>query len=63
MNKIFNETTRTWIYSVGVSAGAVAVFYGFMSAQELVVWLGLLATILGVTAVANIGERGVDNHD
>ena len=58
---IVNEKFRIWVYGIGIAAGSVAVVYGFMTAEEVAVWLGLLSAILGLTAVAHVGEKGVDN--
>lgn len=43
------QAVRAWAYRVLVAAGAVAVFYGVMSSQEVVVWLGLAAVAFNVT--------------
>lgn len=39
--------TRGKLYRIATAAGAVAAFYGLVSGDELAVWLGLIATILG----------------
>lgn len=45
--KLSDERTRGYIYRVLVSAGTVAVFYGLLTGDELVVWLALAGTVLG----------------
>ena len=62
MNKIFTEATRKWIYGIAVALGAAAVFYGFMTAEEVAVWLGVLVAVTGITSIAHVGEKGVDNN-
>ena len=42
-----SEQTRRYIYGIIVAAGAVALFYGLISADSLPLWLGLTAAILG----------------
>lgn len=60
--------TRGKLYRIATAAGAVAAVYGLASGEELAVWLGLVAAILGTgTASAYtpaVRERGqgVDNH-
>ncbi|WP_217182597.1 hypothetical protein [Streptomyces sp. AC495_CC817] len=46
------QAVRAWAYRVLVAAGAVAVFYGLMSSQEVVVWLGLAAVVFNATPAA-----------
>lgn len=47
-----NPAARRWLYGVLTAAGPLVVFYGLASAQEVVLWLGLGATILGTPAAA-----------
>lgn len=42
-----SPAARRWLYGVLTAAGPLVVFYGLMTAQEVVLWLGLGATILG----------------
>lgn len=41
---------RAWIYGVLVAAGPLASFYGLLTNEEIVLWLGLGGTLLGVPA-------------
>lgn len=41
---IGKERNRAYLYRVVVGAGAVAFFYGLVSAEEVAVWSGLVAT-------------------
>lgn len=42
------KSVRAWFYAVMVSAGPIATFYGFLSDNEVALWLGLGGTILGL---------------
>jgi len=56
MNKIIPSTEiRAWIYNVAIAAGPIVVFYGLLSGEEVALWGGLLATILG-TPVAGLAR-------
>lgn len=39
--------TRAYIYRVTLAAGVVAAFYGLLTHEEVAVWSGLAATVLG----------------
>lgn len=55
-----HKKLRAWIYGVLVAAGPLVTFYGIASADEVVLWLGLGGTVLGVPAgslaVTNLSE-------
>jgi hypothetical protein len=51
--KWFTTNRRAYIYRVVLSVGAVLMFYGILSAEELAVWCGLVATILMVLPVVH----------
>lgn len=44
--------TRGYLYRVLVAASAVAAGYGLVTSEELAVWLGLVATVLGTGTAA-----------
>lgn len=52
-----SQNVRRYIYSLGTPAGAILVFYGIMSEQEIALWLSLLGAALlvgeGTLAAAN----------
>lgn len=58
IGKIMDVKFRRWLYGVGVAAGSVCLVYGLITSEQLVVWLALLAALLGVTAYANAGLAG-----
>lgn len=57
MNHIItNPKFRAYIYGVMVAAGAVALVYGLVNAEQLGVWLALGGAVLGLSnglALAN----------
>ena len=44
---IKDPATRAYIYGIIAAAGAVALVYGFVTDEQLVVWLALGGAILG----------------
>ena len=54
---IHDPRVRAYVYRVLAAAGPVALLYGWLSAEEIAVWLGLgstlLATPVGALAAAN----------
>lgn len=44
---IKSNTTRAYYYGIIASVGAVALVYGLVSNEQLVVWLALGGSILG----------------
>lgn len=55
---IMDVKFRMWLYGIGVAAGSVMTVYGILTLEQVSVWLGLLSAILGITAIANVGDRG-----
>lgn len=51
------ESTRGYIYRILIAAGAVAVGYGIVSANELVLWLGLATAVLNIMPAANTSTK------
>lgn len=46
MNWLADERVRAYIYRIGTPIGALLVFYGFLSEQELALWLGVVGAVL-----------------
>jgi hypothetical protein len=44
---IQDNRVRAYIYGILVAAGAVAIVYGLVTSEELVVWIALGGAILG----------------
>ena len=49
---IHDPRIRAYVYRVLVAAGPVALLYGWLTAEEIAVWLGLGGTILATPAGA-----------
>lgn len=59
-----NVHIRKYIYAILLALGPIAAFYGFASQEEVVLWLGVGATVLAVPgntlALKNLTKEGVD---
>ena len=51
--KMPSMKVRAYIYRVLVAAGAVAVFYGLLTSNEVATWLGFAAIVFNVLPTAN----------
>lgn len=55
------EHVRKYIYALGTPVGAVLVFYGLLSEQEVALWLAVLGAVLlvgeGTMAAKNTSGR------
>lgn len=45
-----SPTARLWLFRSFAAAGPLVVFYGLATAEEVALWLGFGATILGTPA-------------
>lgn len=52
-----NEQIRAYVYRILMAAGAVAMFYGILSNEELAVWLGLAGVALNVLPATNTSTK------
>lgn len=50
MNWIRRERNRAYLYRVATAAGVVAVGYGLLTAEEVALWAGLVATTFALPA-------------
>lgn len=50
MNWIRRERNRAYLYRVATAAGVVAVGYGLLTAAEVALWAGLVATLFALPA-------------
>lgn len=58
-NIITNPAIRAYIYGILAAAGAVALVYGLVTEEQLVVWLALGAAVLGNgLALVNTPTKG-----
>lgn len=56
---IKDPTVRIWIYGIIVAAGAVALTYGIVTRDQMVVWVALGGAILGNgLALGNVPPKG-----
>jgi hypothetical protein len=51
------ERTRAYLYRVFTGAGLVALGYGVVSAEEVALWSGLVATVFVLPAANTSTER------
>lgn len=56
------ERNRAYLYRVLASGGAVALFYGVASSDEVAVWSGLVATAFALPA-ANTSTTNPDKEN
>lgn len=47
-----SPTFRLWLFRAIAAAGPLVTFYGLATAEEVALWLGLGATILGTPAAS-----------
>lgn len=47
-----SPTARRWLFRALAAAGPLVTFYGLATAEEVALWLGLGATILGTPAAS-----------
>ena len=47
------EKTRAYIYRILLAVSPLVAFYGFLSADELALWLGVASTILNIMPTLN----------
>lgn len=50
---MFNEPVRAWIYRVLIALGAAAILYGWLTSEQLAVWLGVAVAVLNVMPAVN----------
>lgn len=52
-----SEQIRAYIYRLLMAAGAIAMFYGILTNEELVVWLGFASVALNVLPATNTSTK------
>lgn len=50
---MFTEKTRAYIYRVLLAISPVVAFYGFLTQEELTLWLGVASTVLNILPAMN----------
>jgi hypothetical protein len=53
-----NEKTRAYIYRILLAVSPLIAFYGYMSNEELTLWLGVASTVLNILPVMNTTTKG-----
>lgn len=48
-----NEKTRAYIYRVLLAVSPLVAFYGFLTQEEITLWLGVASTALNVLPALN----------
>jgi hypothetical protein len=57
------ETTRAYIYRILLALSPIVVFYGLATAEEVALWVALIANALGVAlAVANTSTEAAGDE-
>lgn len=62
MKRRFTPAVRRYVYGVLVAVGAVLVFYGLVTGEELAVWLNVSAVAL-MTGGAELARRNTPHDD
>lgn len=52
-----SEKTRAYIYRILLAVSPVVAFYGFLSADELALWLGVASTVLNILPAMNTSTK------
>lgn len=52
-----NEKTRAYIYRVLLAVSPVIAFYGFLTQEEITLWLGVASTVLNILPVMNTSTK------
>ena len=48
-----NEKTRAYIYRVLLAVSPLVAFYGYLTQEEIALWLGVASTALNIMPVLN----------
>lgn len=48
-----NEKVRAYIYRVLLAVSPVVAFYGYLTQEEIALWLGVASTVLNVLPALN----------
>lgn len=52
-----NEKVRAYIYRVLLAVSPLVAFYGFLTQEEITLWLGVASTALNVLPVLNTSTK------
>lgn len=57
-----SESGRRWLYGVAIAVIALAAFYGIITQEATVLWVGIVAALLGLP-VASANVRNAPDDD
>lgn len=64
MNHVITDPkVRAYVYGVMVAAGAVALVYGLVNAEQLGVWLALGGAVLGLSNGLALANTPTGKHE
>jgi hypothetical protein len=46
--KVLTPEVRAWIYRVLIAVGAIVAGYGFMTSDQVALWIGLAGVVLNI---------------
>lgn len=52
-----NEKTRAYIYRVLLAVSPLVAFYGFLTQEEITLWLGVASTVLNILPAMNTSTK------
>lgn len=52
---------RAWIYRVLIAVGAVVAAYGWLTADQIAVWIGLAGVVLNIMPTSFTSTKRVDS--
>lgn len=60
LKSMFTVEVRGWIYRTLIAVGALIAGYGFISADQLALWLGVVVAVLNIMPTANTSVKSSD---
>ena len=54
---MFSVEVRGWIYRILIAVGALVAGYGFISADQLALWVGVAVAVLNIMPTANTSVK------
>ena len=52
-----SEKTRAYIYRILLAVSPLVAFYGFLTQEELMLWLGVASTVLNILPAMNTSTK------
>jgi hypothetical protein len=57
---LLTEEVRAYIYRVLLAVGVLLTGYGYLSQEQVAVWMGLLTAVLNIMPTLNTSTKHVD---